>query len=143
VSLFSRRSSPDAGADSAQQHNGNGSDGAAPVDGYDGLKAEKVIAMLKSHSQADLEAIEDYERANANRQVVLDKLRYLRQDEPLAGYDELDADGVAAALAGADQETLARVREYERKFKRRDAVLSHIAQAGGNGRDSEADPDSG
>jgi hypothetical protein len=142
VSLFRRRPSPDAGAEPATQSRSNGS-GGGPVDGYDGLKVDKVIASLKGHSQAELAESETYERANANRQVVLDKLRYLRQDEPLDGYDELDADGVAAALEGADQQTLARVREYERKFKRRDAVLSYIASAGENGRGGQAETDSG
>jgi hypothetical protein len=141
VSLFSRRSP----ADDEAEHNGHApapGPGGEPVAGYESLKSDRIVATLRGHSQAELEAIETYERANANRQVVLDKLRYLRQNEPIEGYDELEADGVAAALEGADRATLARVREYERKFKRRDVVLTNIARASGgaNGHDV---PDSG
>jgi hypothetical protein len=144
MSLFRRRTPTDADANGHPHEAPRGSD-PEPVDGYDGLKPDKVIASLRGHSQAELAEIEDYERANANRQVVLDKLRYLRQDEPLAGYDELQEDGVAAALKDADHETLARVREYERKFKRRDAVLTVIANAsaGSNGDDGHAVADDG
>jgi hypothetical protein len=143
VSLFSRRSSPDAGEDAAPQHSGNGAD-SAPVAGYDALKVDKVVASLKGHSQVELAAIESYERDNANRQVVLDKLRYLRTDEPLDGYDGLEPDAIAAALRGADAGTLMKVREYERKFKRRDVVLTMIAQVGHDaGQGRQAVPDSG
>ena len=143
VSLFRRRSSPDAGVTAAVDRRDNGSD-PQPVDGYDGLKAEKVVAMLKGYSQVELAAIESYERSHADRQVVLDKLRYLRTDEPLANYDELEPDAIAAALKGADADTLMRVREYERKFKRRDAVLATIIRAGqDNGRGGRAVADSG
>jgi hypothetical protein len=139
MSLFRRRSSPDVGSNGTHPRG----TGEEPVDGYDSMKPDKIIAALRGYSQADLAAIESYERERANRQVVLDKLRYLRQDEPLDGYDQLEEDGVAAALEGADRDTLARVREYERKFKRRDAVLTHIADAGRNGHDGQAAPDSG
>ena len=138
MSLFSRRSSPDAGA----EHDGHATEpgsGDEPVAGYDSLKTQKLIGTLRGHSQTELAAIESYEREHSNRQVVLDKLRYLRQDEPLDGYDGFDEHEVAAALEGADHETLARVREYERKFKRRDAVLTSIARASGSSNGHPAD----
>ena len=142
MSLFRRRSSPDAGVPAAADGRHNGSD-SQPVDGYDGLKAEKVVPMLKGYSQVELAAIESYERSHANRQVVLDKLRYLITDEPLAGYDQLEPDAIAEALKGADAETLMRVREYERKFKRRDAVLATIIRAGQDAGRGRTVPDSG
>jgi len=142
MSLFRRRATSDdraIGEVPPVRHDSNG----APVDGYDSLKPDKIIASLRGYSQVDLAAIEDYERDNANRTVVLDKLRYLRTDEPVEGYDELSEDEIPDALEGADSATLARVREYERKFKRRDSVLTHIAGAGRNGHDSEAVADDG
>jgi hypothetical protein len=59
---------------------------------------------------------------------VLDKLRYLRGREPLPGYDALDATQITEALAAADHDTLALVREYEQKFRRRDEVLDELAR---------------
>ena len=59
---------------------------------------------------------------------MLDKLRYLRGNEPLPGYDALDAGQVSAALEGADLHTLSLVREYEMKFRHRDEVLKELAR---------------
>jgi hypothetical protein len=85
-----------------------------------------------------LARIEEHERSHKRRQQVLDKLRYLRGREPLQDYDALDATQIAAALAAADLDTLALVREYEMKFRRRDDVLEELARlrrghATGNG----------
>jgi hypothetical protein len=99
-----------------------------PVTGYEGLKTRKVIASLSSHSQVELAKIEDYERAHQNREEVFDKLRYLRQDEPLPGYDALDTEEVLAALDEADVSAIKRVRGYERKFAARREVLDEVAR---------------
>lgn len=55
-------------------------------------------------------------------------LRYLRQPEPLPGYDALDGDGVVDALAGVDVATLKSVREYERKMQSRAIVLQALTR---------------
>ena len=57
------------------------------------------------------------------------KLRYLRGREPLPGYDALDAEDISTALHGADLDTVDHVREYERKFRRRPAVLDAVSRA--------------
>jgi UDP-glucose 4-epimerase len=44
---------------------------ASPVDHYDDLAAEEVIAMLGSLERPDLQTLRDYERQNANRARVL------------------------------------------------------------------------
>jgi UDP-glucose 4-epimerase len=44
---------------------------ASPVDHYDDLAAEEVIALLGSLEQPDLHTLRDYERENANRARVL------------------------------------------------------------------------
>lgn len=54
-----------------------------PVAGYDKLDPKELIASLSDRSQVELAKIETYERANENRVAVFDKLRWLRQDEPL------------------------------------------------------------
>jgi hypothetical protein len=99
-----------------------------PFAGYDKLKDKEVVASLSDHSQVELAEVESYERSHQDRHVVFDKLRWMRQDEPLPGYDALDVDGVIAALDKADVDTIKRVRGYERKFGTRRDVLDEVAR---------------
>jgi hypothetical protein len=97
-----------------------------PVLGYDGLKTKELIASLSSRSQVELAEIESYEHTHQDRVSVFDKLRWLRQDEPLPGYDALSSDEVLAALAEADVAAIKRVRGYERKFRARREILDEV-----------------
>ena len=108
-------------------------EGGASTASYDRLDAKEASADLRLHSQVELADIETHERSHKDRQVVLDKLRYLRGKEPLPGYDALDAEEAAAALEGADKDTIRAVRGYERKFGRREPVLQAVARAGREG----------
>ena len=97
-----------------------------PVAGYDSLKTKEVVASLSSRSQVELAAIESYEHTHENRLSVFDMLRWLRQDEPLPGYDALNSEELLAALEKADLAGLKRVRSYERKFHARREVLDEV-----------------
>jgi hypothetical protein len=97
-----------------------------PVSGYDSLKTKELVASLSTHSQVELAKIERYEHTHQNRVSVFDKLRWLRQDEPLPGYDALSSDELLAALDEADLAALKRVRGYERKFRARREVLDEV-----------------
>jgi len=97
--------------------------GDLPLPGYDRLDVDEIIARLPRISQVELTAVESYERAHSDRVDVLNKLRYLRGPEPVDGYDALEPGEIVAGLRHADNATLKRVREYERKFHRRDVVL--------------------
>ena len=99
-----------------------------PFTGYDKLKAKDVVASLSSHSQVELAKVDSYEHSHQERREVFDKLRWLRQDEPLPGYDALSLDEIAAALDKADLSTIKRVRSYERKFRARRGVLDEVAR---------------
>jgi hypothetical protein len=105
-----------------------------PVSGYENLKTKEVVASLSSHSQVELAEIESYERAHEDRRVVFDKLRWLRQDEPLPGYDALSTEEVVAALEKSDLATIKRVRGYERKFAARRVVLDEVTRLHGERR---------
>ena len=109
-----------------------------PIPSYDQLKDKEISDQLSQLSQVDLALIETYERENANRPAVLEKLRYMRGSEPLPGYDDLTPDEIAAALAGANAKTVRAVRDYERKFGRRRSVLDEAARVLPN---SRASPD--
>jgi hypothetical protein len=103
-------------------------DTGSPIAGYDRLDARHVVAQLARHSQQELATIETYERSHGDRPEVLHKLRYLRGREPLPGYDTLEVEQISTALDGADLDTAKRVREYERKFKRRANVLDAVTR---------------
>ena len=99
-----------------------------PVAGYDKLKAKDIVASMSSRSQVELASIESYERAHEARDPVFDKLRWMRQKEPLPGYDAMSVDEVIAAMEPADLATLKRVRSYERKFGARRDVINEVAR---------------
>ena len=101
--------------------------GNEPVSGYESLKTKEAIASLSSRSQVELAEIESYEHTHQNRLSVFDKLRWLRQDEPLPGYDALSSsEGIVVALEKADLAALKRVRGYERKFHARREILDEV-----------------
>ena len=102
--------------------------GDAPIRGYDKLDAREVGARLDKLSQVELAAVEAYERSHQDRPQVLDKLRYMRTDEPLPEYDTLSPAQISEALAGADAETVKAVRDYERKFGHRAEVMDEAAR---------------
>jgi len=128
-STFRGRSAPDAAGqpESADAPRADSSDGALPFPGYDRLDDMQVVRGLSDHSQVELEAVEDYERSHQNRVPVLDKLRFMRQPEPLPGYDALSAEEVMTALEKADLATITKVRGYEQKFAARHGVLEPVA----------------
>ena len=96
------------------------------IDGYDRLAVRKIIVRLPQLSQEQLTAVESYESAHRQRTVVLQKLSYLRGDEPIPGYDALSPDEISAALRDADLASLDRVRFYERRLRDRESVLAEI-----------------
>ncbi len=96
------------------------------IDGYDRLAARKIIVRLPQLSQKQMTAVESYESAHRQRTVVLQKLSYLRGDEPIPGYDALSPDEISAALRDADLASLDRVRFYERRLRDRGSVLAEI-----------------
>lgn len=102
--------------------------GESPIRGYDKLDAREVGARLDGLSQVELAEVEAYERSHEDRPQVLDKLRYMRMNEPLPDYDTLSPAQISEALAGADAETVKAVRDYERKFGHRSEVMDEAAR---------------
>jgi len=121
----SRRSNGDPGDPAEEAVTG---DTPSPIDGQDSLDANHVVTLLAQRSQYDLATIEAHERSHQDRPEVLNKLRYLRGSEPLPDYDALDQEQISTALNAADIATIRRVREYERKFKRRSHVLAAVTR---------------
>lgn len=100
-----------------------------PIAGYDRLSEKEIVARMSGLSQVELAAAESYERSHQARPAVLDKLRYLHTPEPLPDYDTLGPEQIAEALSTADAATIRAVRDYERRFARREQVLQAAAEA--------------
>jgi hypothetical protein len=129
--LFNR-SAPDASAQPGSVGRAQAdppADAPLPFAGYDDLNHRQVIEGLSDHSQIELEAVESYERCHENRELVLNKLRYMRGPEPLPGYDALGVEEIMSALKEADLATLKKVRDYERKFAHRPDVVEEAVRA--------------
>ena len=121
MTLFNRWRGRDAatGTDLPQEN-------ALAIPRYDRLAVWKLLRRLPELSQTEMAAVETYERAHGQRVAVLEKLRYLRGDEPLVGYDAMSPDEISAALKDADLASIDRVRFYERRLRNRDSVLVDI-----------------
>ena len=101
----------------------------AVTDRFAKLNERDAVAQLHQLKQVELAAVEDYERANRAREPVLNKLRYLRANEPLPDYDTLEPPAIAEALDAADGRTIKSVREYERKMQNRADVNKSVIDA--------------
>jgi ferritin-like metal-binding protein YciE len=93
------------------------------IAGYDKLTADEIAGKLSDLSQIDLAKVDSYERRHENRTTVLERISSLRGDEPWAGYDELTAAEVQAAVNEADDDRVKAIRSYERAHKARAGVL--------------------
>ena len=104
---------------------GNGDE---PIPGYNHLEVSELMRELHHHSQAELAAVEEYERSHANRKAVLNKLHYLRGRQPWQGYDEMPMDEILSRLENADIPTLKHVRDYEHKFRNRPDIVDRAME---------------
>ena len=103
-----------------------------PINGYDELTAEEIVAKLRELSQSDLAKVDAYERRNDSRSTVLTRIEALRGDEPWSGYDELNVEEIGGKLAELSQAELAEADTYERKHDNRSTVLARISALRGD-----------
>jgi hypothetical protein len=99
-----------------------------PIARYDQVDGKQLVPQLTQLSQVELAAVEAHERSHRERPVVLNRLRWLRGNEPLPGYDALDSDEIVGALADADAATVKAVRSYERHHRDRRDVRAEVAR---------------
>jgi hypothetical protein len=124
--FFNRNES--GGGDDPAPGGGTATAGDLAIDGYERLGDKEVMNRLSDLSQAELGEIEDFERAHKARPVVLNKLAWLREPEPLPDYDKLSPEEIAKALAGADAAKVKEVRQYEHKFQNRQEVAQEVTR---------------
>jgi hypothetical protein len=98
-------------------------DNDLPINNYDELTVAEITPKLGSLSQVDLAKVDAYERKNANRSTVTDRISSLRTEEPWPGYDEQTVVEIREALAVGDKALARKVHDYERRHKERQGVL--------------------
>ena len=112
------------GAEDVQE--GSASDLA--IEDYDRLEPRAVSDKLSGLSQVELGEVEDYERAHKERPAILNKLRFMRSNEPFEGYDAMEPAEIKERLAKSDSQGVKAVRDYERKFQGRREILEETAR---------------
>lgn len=127
MSFFKRQSNGASGGETDTVTDDGGAHDL-PIAHFDKLKGKDLTDRFRGLTQVQLEELEEHERSHGKRSDVLAKLRYLRTGEPLPGYDNLEPAEIASALEGADAETVKSVRDYERRFRRRQDVLKETAR---------------
>ena len=90
---------------------------------YDSLTVGQINERLSDLPQVELAKVDGYERRNQNRTTITERISSLRGDEPVPGYDEMNADEVIKRLTDGDERLADEVREYERRHKNRSGVL--------------------
>jgi hypothetical protein len=126
-SLRNRSSRRDTGAPRSAEA-GSADKHRLPIARYDELERKQMFPQLSRLSQIELATIEAYERSHRARPVVLNRLRWLRGNEPLPGYDALDSAEIVRILADADAATAKAVRSYERHHRDRREVRAEVAR---------------
>ena len=99
------------------------SEGDLAIANYDSLSADEIVSKLADLPQVELAKLDAYERKNQNRSTVLERVSTLRGDEPWPGYDDLSVADVKRALSGANDQRVAKVRDYERRHKNRQGII--------------------
>jgi ferritin-like metal-binding protein YciE len=118
------RKAPAAGQTERQTNGAVASEEGLPIERYDSLTAEEVVAKLSKLSQIDLAKVDSYERSNQSRATVLSRVSALRGREPWPGYDELTVAEIEAVLDEGDEQRAEAVLEYERSHKDRAGVIT-------------------
>ncbi len=108
---------------------GKVAEGGPPIRDYDEMTAPEITAKLGSLSQADLAKVDAYERKNANRSTIIDRVASLRGEEPWPGFDDQTVVEIRKALAAGDEALARKVQDYERRHKDRQGVLDATDKA--------------
>ncbi|MFG2022348.1 hypothetical protein [Streptomyces sp. NPDC048825] len=95
-----------------------------PILGYEHFRVADIVQRLPTLSQAQLSALDGYERAHAGRPEILNAIERLRGSEPWPGYDAMIPDQIAARLQTAAPAEARQVLDYERRHRERGTLIA-------------------
>jgi hypothetical protein len=100
-----------------------------PIKGYKELTAQEITSQLRGLTQTELAKVYKFEKANENRQTILESIEQKLTALPIANYDSLTVDEINARLDGLSEGELKAIRRYESDTKARTTILDKIETA--------------
>jgi hypothetical protein len=102
-----------------------------PIEEYEELTAQQIVARVTRLTQDELERIRAYERENRNRATILQAIEPRMGELPIQGYDGMTAAEVVRRLGDLSKAELRLVRDYEARTKSRSTILERIDSLNG------------
>jgi hypothetical protein len=97
-----------------------------PIEEYEELTAQQIVARVTRLTQDELDRVRAYERENRNRATILQAIEPRMGELPIQGYDGMTAAEVLRRLGDLSKAELQLVRDYEARTKSRSTILERI-----------------
>jgi hypothetical protein len=97
-----------------------------PIEGYEELPAQQIVARIPRLTQDELDRVRAYERENRNRATILQAIEPRMGELPIQGYDNMTAAEIVRRLGDLSKAELQLVRDYEARTKSRSTIQERI-----------------
>lgn len=102
-----------------------------PIEGYEELTAQQIVARVPRLTQGELDRVRAYERENRNRATILQAIEPRMGELPIQGYDHMTAAEIVRRLGDLSKAELQLVRDYEARTKSRSTIQERIDSLNG------------
>lgn len=102
-----------------------------PIEGYEELTAQQIVARVPRLTQDELDRVRAYERENRNRATILQAIEPRMGELPIQGYDHMTAAEIVRRLGDLSRAELQLVRDYEARTKSRSTIQERIESLNG------------
>jgi hypothetical protein len=102
-----------------------------PIEGYEELTAQQIVARIPRLTQDELDRVRAYERENRNRATILQAIEPRMGELPIQGYDNMTAAEIVRRLGDLSKAELQLVRDYEARTKSRSTIQERIESLNG------------
>jgi hypothetical protein len=102
-----------------------------PIEGYEELTAQQIVARVPRLTQDELDRVRAYERENRNRATILQAIEPRMGELPIQGYDNMTAAEIVRRLGDLSRAELQLVRDYEARTKSRSTIQERIDSLNG------------
>lgn len=97
-----------------------------PIKGYKDLTAQEITSQLRGLTQTELAKVYKFEKANEDRQTILESIEQKLTALPISNYDSLTVEEINGRLDGLSEGELKAIRRYESDTKARTTILDKI-----------------
>jgi hypothetical protein len=102
-----------------------------PIEEYEELTAQQIVARVTRLTQDELDRVRAYERENRNRATILQAIEPRMGELPIQGYDNMTAAEIVRRLGDLSRAELQLVRDYEARTKSRSTIQERIDSLNG------------